>query len=329
MVDSRISKTKASGIAIYSDDKIHLAELNQGLAALTINLTDNTISDCGKDGVELSCIALYDSISMANNKIASCGSNGLAVVSCSRLNVKPNTAITYWTEIRGCQTEECKGNGILVEDTCCFKLMNCTSSRNGERGVLLQKIKAYDEVGKEGLSGLLQGVTSSENKSDGIAILDSADSSLLLDDCISTMSGRCGVLINTDRKALEELEVPIGKSRSVSVLRRTGSKIARRAVSLRPKTTSVGTVTLRRGRIDTSKAGGISVFNHNLYIEGTLVTSNTDFGLSINSDETCVNYCHDTLAGKLIHGDVLRRSTKINIYAIPKAKASCGCCTIV
>ncbi len=329
--DNVIHDAKDSGIAIYSSEPVSLevAELNKELAGLSIRISNNTISNCVHEGIQLGDVVLYEDLHIVGNKIYTVAGNGISIVSCSRVTEPLLTSSeTYPIEISKNSVWNCEANGIRLEDTCGFKIAHCSFTANCGRGLLLLQIHPNftvsdknHENGDLNLAALLREISCSENKSDGLAVLDSAASSILIKDCILKSNDMCGALINTENPS----GAPEKKQQKELSLRRCSTALTVASESERRTGVCTGIITFEKGRIERNRTGGVSVFNQNLYFEGTLVTFNDDFELSINSYKTNVKYSHDTLAGKLIQGKVLVMSHETNIYSKKVPDDVCPC----
>ncbi len=307
--DSTVLRSRANGITVCGDKLISsdAGQAEKEFSQLVIKISNNTITDCEGEGIEVRNVGPHESLLIQGNKICSSGGNGISLISSvGRTWLEENSAAC------------CKQNGILVCDSPC-KLERCECYENLGRGVLVQGVRHAGCMGEK-WAVIMTGLSAHNNADDGVGILDSADTKILFEDCKIEQNAKCGISIKFSGGIAQDSG---NKSSSTSVNRDVQSSPVTSPRQMKPGT---GQVVLKGGRVQGNKVCGVAVCNMGLYIDETAVKTNGECALIINCERERVVLSNATIERGLVQGVVIGKSDGLSTYDKKKRRGKPECC---
>lgn len=245
-------------------------------------------------------VAFVSKLSVSDNTISSTGGNGVAVVSVSQACdcVNPEAVVISDNSVM-----ECKANGIYLSDTYCC-VLNCECTQNGHKGIVLTRLRPEYVASTKttGYKAKVTGCVAQRNVTGGMAIVDTADTRILVEGCRLNKNGEYGMMASNGEA-------------SPSVDSQDDENAA---------------ATMKGGEVCENARGGLMVSGHSLLVDGTCIKYN-GMGVAVYM-ENCrsrVLYSDATLKRKSVQGTVKNRVKEFNIYAGYKSTTPCCACTIV
>lgn len=303
--ENTISNSKISAVSICSETSIiPMVELPD------IIIDSNVIFTTGQEGIVLKKLGSYKSIKISKNKISSCGTHGISLASMQQMS--------NLIELTNNSITTCKGNGISISDSN-FRINQCSCIQNNEYGIVLRRIRPsqIEDLQSIPYQAIIQNCGISENREDGIAIFESNDSRILLDNNIIEWNAKHGLSISSimqptggsPNNSLSTAAIPIVSDSNYSLSKKKGN--------------IAGKVIIKNGKLQFNKIGGLQINNQRMSIDNLSIQSNGVYAISGDIDK--IKFVGDTLEKKAIIGTVLcNGNNRIDIYKKKKSTQCCG-----